>query len=126
MYVPGSEFYWERNEFHTHLFLSMHATGPLWFLLAIVLVALGAAKRWLSAEEVLAAMALLAIPYIATAYYNLMQSMPRFTALIAPAYYVAGRLLARLPAPVIAGILGISGFLLGTYAAMFAVWYKVL
>jgi hypothetical protein len=125
MFVPESEFYWERNELHHQLLLSLHASGPLWFVLEAALVGWGAARRWLTVEEVVAAIALLAVPYITTAYDHQMQSMPRYTALVVPAYYVAGRLLARVPAPLAAGIAGISGFLLGTNAALFAAWYKV-
>jgi hypothetical protein len=125
MFAPGTEFYWKRNEYHDHLLLSLHATGPLWFLLAAGLVAWGAARRWLTAEEVVTAIALLAVPYATTAYDHQMQSMPRYSAMALPAYYVAGRLLARAPAPLAAGLASASGFLLGMTAAMFAAWYKV-
>jgi hypothetical protein len=51
--------------------------------------------------------------------------MGRFTAVVVPMYLVLGRLLARLPAPLAAALLCLSGFFLAAYAALFAAWHRV-
>lgn len=76
-----------------------------------------------SLEWMLGALLLL-VPYAALGYQNLMLSQGRFAAVAFPVYIVLGRLAVRAPAVVFACLFGISGFLLGTYAALFAAYYR--
>jgi hypothetical protein len=87
------------------------------------LVGLGAWRRWLSAEEILYAAGILLIPYLSKGYEGCMHSQARYTLVAFPAYLVLGRLLSALPPTYMATLLALSGFFLGTYAALFAGWY---
>jgi len=55
-----------------------------------------------------------------------MRSLGRYSSAVVPIYVVLGHLLCRIPGPMVAGLLGVSGFLLGTYTALFASWYKFM
>ena len=48
----------------------------------------------------------------------------RFAAVVLPAYLVLGHLLCRAPVALAGALLGLAGFLLGTYAALFASWHR--
>ncbi len=50
--------------------------------------------------------------------------MGRFAAVVFPQYLVLGQIMSRMPAPIAAMILAISGFFLGCYAAFFAAGYR--
>jgi hypothetical protein len=89
-------------------------------LAAVTLTVIGAFKRWLSAYEWVSAVALLVIPYLTRAQEMNMTSMGRFASVVLANYLVLGHLLCRLPGPVVTGLLALSGFLLGAYAALFA------
>jgi hypothetical protein len=51
-----------------------------------------------------------------------MGAMGRFAAVAWPVYLLLGLGLQRLPAPLAAALLAISGFFMGTYAALYAAW----
>ncbi len=90
----------------------------------MALIAVGAWKRWLNRLEVSLAAGLLLIPYVTRSHEMCMAGMGRFAAAVVPIYLVLGQLLARLPPPVAAMLLSLSGFLMGVYAALFAAWYR--
>jgi hypothetical protein len=50
--------------------------------------------------------------------------MGRYVGVAFPVYLVLGQLLARVGRPAALGILGLAGFFLGAYAALFAAWYR--
>ena len=52
-----------------------------------------------------------------------MQSMGRYSSAAFPIYLVLGHLLCWLPGPVVSCLTALSGFLLGTYTALFASWH---
>jgi hypothetical protein len=105
------------------LLFCLRAADPVYFLGAVVLVILGSIKRWLTDVEIIAAVGLLIIPYATVGYEQYMQSMGRYSTVVLPAYLVLGRLLCRIPGSVVAAMIGISGFFLGVYSALFAAWY---
>jgi hypothetical protein len=91
--------------------------------MTVSLVGYGAWRRWLSAEEMLFAAGVLLIPYLSMGYEGCLHSHARYTTVAFPVYLVLGRLLAALPPLYAATVLALSGFLLGTYAALFAGWF---
>ncbi len=94
--------------------------NPIYFLGTTLLIGVGVWRRWLSSNEILLSLALLVIPYITRAYENSMCSHGRYAAAVFPVYLVVGQLLTRLPAPYATGILVLSGFFMGSYAALFS------
>jgi hypothetical protein len=96
-YIPGSWAYWQNFESANNPLLSFGFMNPLFFVVTVALVIVGAVKKWLNSREVLLAAALLAIPYFMMAYDNVMVSQLRFASIVFPAYLVLGRLLAGLP-----------------------------
>jgi len=93
--------------------LSLRAADPFYFLATSLLVILGSARRWLTGEEIVVAAGMLLVPYISTAYEQHMQSAGRYAAVVLPAYFVLGRLLVKLPAPILAVLAALCGFFLG-------------
>ena len=124
LFTPSSVRYWERGDSNDSPVFSLTLANPVYFGLTAVLVALGGVRRWLSAPELLFAAGLLFVPYVTRAYDNSMYSFGRFAAVVVPVYLVLGRLLARGPRRGwSSGVAAVAGFLLGTYAAMFAAGY---
>lgn len=96
------------------------------FLGAVALTTLGAARRWLDRREALTGACLLLVPYLANGYARQMGSMGRFAVVAVPAWLVAGRLLGRASPLVAAGILAGGACGLFTASALFAAWYPIL
>jgi hypothetical protein len=63
---------------------------------------------------------------VTKSYDNAMASFGRFSAVVLPAYIVAGHLLAALPRPLMIAILSASGFLLVVSSALFAAGYRFI
>jgi hypothetical protein len=115
--------YWRRPGEPSCPMLSMRFANPIYLVLAFALVMLGDMAGWLSLNETLFGLAVLAIPYVSCAFENCMQSQARYSMVALPIYLVIGQLLVRLPKPVAALILAAGGTLLGIYSAMFAGHY---
>lgn len=126
VFDPSSVHYWERHDtLHNPLF-SLSFANPLYFAAAIVLLILGIRKGWLNHVEAITAFLLLFIPYFTKGYVISMAGTARFVSAILPLYLVLGNILARLPAPLAAGCLAVSGFFLGLYSALFAAWHRFI
>jgi hypothetical protein len=123
--VPSSPFYWERFEGHDNPFFSLLFLNPIAFAGTAVLTAVGWWKRWLNSREILLAVGLLLIPYVTRGYEMSMQGGARFAAAVVPVYLVAGQLLHRMPRPLAQALIGLCGFFLGAYAALFAAGYRL-
>jgi hypothetical protein len=82
-------------------------------LLTVVLVGVGAKRRWLSSKECTLSALLLLIPYVTQAYRTCMASEARCASVVFPAYIVMGHLLWPIPAPLAAMLLSISAVFLG-------------
>jgi hypothetical protein len=92
-------------------------------LATVVLVVIGARRRWLNARELLLSAGLLLMAYGLQASRACMSSHARYASVVFPVYIVLGQLLHRAPAPLAAALLAISGLMLGIYSAMFVSWY---
>lgn len=125
IFDPESPCYWQGPAPEINPFFSMHLANPFYWLGALALVGIGIWKRWLTTYEWSLAFGLLLVPYVLRSHDMCMAGMGRFTAVVLPIYLVLGQLLARLPAPIAATLLALSGFFLGTYAALFAAWYRI-
>jgi len=112
--------YWKNQSLDKSAFLSLTAANPFYFGLAVVLIILGAYKRWLSPREWSFGAALLLMTYAGRGYEMCMQSSGRFVAVVFPIYLVLGQLLCRCPPPLAAGFLAICAVFLTIYSALFA------
>ncbi|MGH7171280.1 MAG: mannosyltransferase family protein [Gemmataceae bacterium] len=123
VYDESSPAYWRRHDLDLGPVFSLHFANSLYFTGVALLVAFGTWRRWLSAEEVLFAAGALLIPYLSIGYQGCMHSHARYATAAFPVYLVLGRMLMALPPPYAAAVLALFGFLLGTYAALFAGWF---
>lgn len=126
IFDPESVGYWYKHDTHHSFLFSLRPYDAGFFLLAVGLTAVGAARGWLSSREVLVSAFLLLIPYCTNGYATYMNSMGRYSTVAAPIYLVMARALSSLPEPVAASLVGFSGFFLGAHAALFAAWYVAI
>ncbi len=126
VYDPSSVAYWRRYEGHTNPVFSMQFANPILFVGTILLIVVGMKKRWLSEGEWLLAALLILIPYFSHGHRALMMAEGRYAASAFPVYIVLGQIARRVP-PALAGVsFGVCGLFLGAYAALFAVWHRVI
>jgi Gpi18-like mannosyltransferase len=126
VYDPSSAAYWANRERAPGNPLGNLAfANPIYCVISAALVAVGWRKGWLNGRETLLAALLLAIPYLTHSHRNLMLSQGRFAAVAFPVYLVLGRLMACAPLPLVVVGCSLSGFLLITYAALFAAGYEL-
>jgi hypothetical protein len=120
LFVAGSSSYW-----HGHM--PFAGSGPLlvgviwhtvFFVLAAVLVGIGAWKRWLNGYEIALAGGLLAIPYVAKSVEMSMYSMGRYASVAFPIYLVLGRILLAMPRPAASATLAAGAVMLGWFAML--------
>jgi hypothetical protein len=95
VYVPGSQRYWGNVGGGINPLFNLIFWNPILFVLAVVLLAWGGRKRWLTVSEVILGTVLLAIPYLARGFEMSMASHGRFAAVVVVNYLVLGRMLAR-------------------------------
>jgi hypothetical protein len=124
VFDPSSPCYWQKHDRDTYALFSLHFVNPLYWATTVLLVMVGGWRRWLNRYELLLSAGLLLIPYVLRSHEMCMTSMGRFAAVAVPVYLVLGRLLNSMPVHVATGLLAISGFLLGLYAALFASSYR--
>lgn len=119
-YVPGSSRHWVQFDPHGQPLLGVMFWNACFFVLATAAVAVGWLRRWLTHPELILGLGLLAIPYLTRADEMSMGSHARFSAIVLPAFVVAGRLLARLPP--IASWIAFAGLapVLALWSALFA------
>jgi hypothetical protein len=125
-YVPSNPAYWARFEPHGNPLFSLQFANPIYFVGTALLILFGWHKGLLNRYELLTAAGLLLIPYVTKSYDNAMAGFGRFAAVVVPAYLVMGWLLARMPPVVRYSLLGVAGFFLGIYSAMFAAGYRFI
>ncbi len=126
VYVPSSEACWQRTQPEPRAWDNLALANPIYFLLAVGLVILGAWKRWLDANETVLAAILILIPYLTRSFEMGTLSQGRFVAAAFPIYLVLGRLLGRIPAPCAALLACLSALLMATYAADFVAGYFLI
>ncbi|MGH7134099.1 MAG: hypothetical protein ACREHD_00070, partial [Pirellulales bacterium] len=100
--------------------LNLQFANPLYFIATAALVIVGARLRWLSLYELLAAAGLLIVPYVLRGFDTCMLGQARFAVVVVPAYFVLGRLSARLPPIVASSVVIASSSLLLAYTVLFA------
>jgi len=125
-YVPGSSGHWSRLESGVHPLLSLHFMEPIYFVGAVVLVYIGAVKRWLTDYEILLSAGLLLIPYVTKGYEMTMASQARFTTVVFPIYIVMGHILARMPRWAAVLVLAVFATYLCIYSAMWAAGHVLI
>ncbi len=126
VFDSSSPGYWARHDLQGDPLFSLVFANPVYLGGAVVLLAIGVGKRWLTGPEIVAALFLLLVPYISKGGANYLAGTGRFVSVTFPLYLVLGRLLASLPAPATAASAALSAFLLGTYSALFAARYAIV
>ncbi|MGH7138931.1 MAG: hypothetical protein ACREHD_24565, partial [Pirellulales bacterium] len=138
VYDATSRACWTQHEPHRIPWFSLQFANPIFFVSGVALIAFGAfrpfanslgddarSRRWLSSEETSLGALLLLIPYVTRPCEMDMGSMGRFVAAVLPVYLVLGQLLVRVPGPLRAALLTLSGFFLATYTALYAARYPI-
>ena len=120
VYAPDSPLYWRNFCPIGHPLFSLQFANPLFWLVAVALVAWGAARRRLLPAEAVLAFGLLAVPFVTHGYRSAMLAEGRYAAVAGPAFLVLGRLLGRLPRPVAAAALVGSTVMLFVYSFLYA------
>ncbi len=126
LYTPSAPGYWGKHTGPLDFPFSLRAADPFFFLGALGLIFLGFVKKWLSKYEAVTGACLLLIPYWTHGYEQHLTSMGRFAAAVVPVYPVLGRIAAAIPAPLVAALAAMSGFLLGAEAAFFVRWHTII
>jgi len=122
VYDRESPCYWGLKPPRDSLVFNLAFANPLYLALTAIAVALGAKRRWLDSRELVLAVLLILIPYAFQADRFCMMSHARFASVVFPAYIVWGRVLAALSPPLSGAVMGLCGFMLGAYSAMFVSW----
>jgi hypothetical protein len=125
IFEPSSPCFWKTLAPNMPACCNLNLANPIFAAGAWVLLLCGWKKQWLTIEEVLLTIGLLAIPYVTLGYQNCMVSMGRFTLVAFPVFVIAGRGLAKLPQPLAATWLLISSGYLAVYAALFVAGYPL-
>jgi hypothetical protein len=120
VFNPSSPSYWKTLSFDKNPLFSLIAANPIYFVLAVLLIVLGAWRRWLSGKETALAASLLFVSYVGRGYEMCMNSTGRFIAVVFPIYLVMAQLLCRCPATLATGYLTSSAIVLTLYCALFA------
>lgn len=124
VYDPESKRYWGHTAGPGGPVFSLAFWNPILFGLAVILVAFGAATRWITAPEWVFGAVALAVPYFMRAYEMSMASHARFAAVVVPAHMVAGRVLMTLPPAVSGAATGVLAVVLAFWTALFAAGYS--
>jgi hypothetical protein len=125
-YIPSAPGYAGRDGRNVPPWFNLQMADPVFFVATVALVALGAAKRWLSDGEILLAAGLLLISYVTRGFDMCMASQGRFAAVAFPVYLVLGRLLHAAPLVVSVGVFALFAVYLAVYAALFAAGHVMI
>lgn len=123
VYDSVSPCYWGLRPPRDNPLFNMMFANPIYLLMAVGCVVVGAWKRWLNAMEVALSAMLLLIPYVTQGDRMCMASQARFASVVFPMYIVLGQILSRLPGPVVAVLAALSAVMLALYTALFVNWY---
>ncbi|MGO9110251.1 MAG: mannosyltransferase family protein [Thermoguttaceae bacterium] len=106
--------------------INLQFANPVFFVAAIILIAVGAWMGWLSGNEILLASGLLFVCYAGRGFEMCMASQGRFVAAVFPMYLVLGNILDRVPRPCANAIFALLGTYLAIYSAMLAAGYVLI
>ncbi len=126
VYVPGAPGYYASIDPGVPLLLSYQSANAVLFVGAILLLAIGRARGWLTGPETLFGASHLALTYVLAGYRFCMLSQGRFVAVVFPIYIVLGHILMNFPKPIAFGTLVIASFYLMTFSAMLAAGYVTI
>ena len=126
VYGKTSPFYWGRFYNIAPPLFSLYFSNPIYFVGTVLLVCIGAFKRWLNVYEILLAAGIVAIPYLTHNYETTMEATGRYMSTAAPTYLVMGHLLRTAPVGVTIGFTALAAAMLACYAALFATWYWMI
>jgi|SRR5579884_1481298 len=115
VYVPRSQRYWGNIRSPGAPLFCLHFWNPILFLLSGAQLAWGGWKRWLTGYEIVLGAILLTMPYTARGFEMSMASHGRFAAVVAVNYLVLGRMLARSPPLVVAGLCSVLAIFVFTF-----------
>lgn len=125
-YVPSSPSFWGHQAMDPPMaILSLQFANPVFFLVALILLVVGAIKRWCTLEEIVLGLGLLLIPYVTRSYEACMVH-GRYAMVAIPQYLVLANILARSPRWVAWAVLTGCATLLGGYNGMAAAGYPFL
>jgi hypothetical protein len=123
VYDPSRPGFWAHFSPKCFPLFNLFFMNPLFFVGSILLVLLGAWRRWLTAKELLFSAGVLLVPYFAHSYPKCGASLGRYAVICFPIYIVLGRLLAAMGPNAAALTLSLSASLLCIYSALFSTWY---
>ena len=126
VYSKASPFYWGHYVAIASPAFSLYFANSIYFGATVLAIVVGAAKRWLDRYEVALALGLVGIPYVMHNYETTMMATGRYMTTVVPTYLVIGRVLARLPLGPVVAIMSVAAFMLGAYAALFALGYWMI
>jgi hypothetical protein len=125
VYVPDSGRYWAKAETTGSPLFGLYFWNPILFVLAVVLLALGGWKRWLTSSELVLGASLLAIPYLTRSYEMSMAAHGRFAAVVIVNYLVIGRMMAQAPPLAVAVLCSVLSLLLFICTFLYVSNYSV-
>lgn len=126
VYDRRSPAYWGWTQPGTPAWVNLAFANPLYFIMAITLVAVGWRREWLTRQEVIIGFLLVLVPYFARGYEMCMASQARYASAAFPIYLVLGQLVSHVPRLVTMVLSGLAGFFLVAYAALFAAGFPML
>ena len=126
VYVPFHPGSWVGRDNTPCSLFSLRFANPVFFVLGVGLIGLGAQRHWLNRYELLLAIGLLGIAYAARSYETCMQSQGRFVAAIVPVYLVLANVLNRLSTLPRIAIVSLFLIYLAVYSAMLAAGYTLI
>lgn len=125
LFVPGHQHYWGRATAQSEPIFCLMLWNPIFFLLAGILLIIGAWKRWLNGSELVLGACLMAIPYLTRSCEMLMASHGRFSAVIVVNYLVIGRMMSRTSTLAIVGIYSACILWIFIFTSLYVASYAV-
>jgi len=123
VFDPASPGYWGNHRDPPELLFNLYLVNSIYFVGALLLIAVGIWKRWLNAPEALTALGLVLLPYCLTGYEGFMNARARYVSVAFPLYLVLGRLMEALSVVWKAPVVWLSSVQLAGYSAYFAQCY---
>lgn len=120
-----SPCFWRRFPSTDSIWFNLHAANLVFVGAILMLLILGYRNNWITADELVLGLALVAIPYFTRGFEMCLAGMGRFTAVIVPGLIAAGRLLESLPLTIATLLLGLGAAYLVIFSALFAAGFAV-
>ena len=115
--------YWGNRPPEDSVLFNLWPINPIAFVGTLILLLIGAYKRWLTGYEAVASFGLLLIPYTSQGYRTCMASQARYALVIFPAMIVLATFIEKLPGSWQVIYFAASAALLAAYSSLFFAWY---